>query len=129
MVVRGPIARARSVVPVPVRPSGTQRVPECVCVKLREYSSLTLARVMLHCLEYSIYGHVLLYGVYWGCSRGCYCRSHITEEGIPVLAVMHEDPEISDTVCISPLFPRTKTVQWLIDAPSITLTNIGITEV
>ena len=29
-VVRGrPIARARSVVPVPVRPSATQRVPEC----------------------------------------------------------------------------------------------------
>ena len=23
-------------VPVPVRPSGTQRVPECVCVKLNE---------------------------------------------------------------------------------------------
>ena len=44
MVVRGrPIARARSVVPVPVRRSGTQRVPECVCVK-----------------KYSIYGHVLL---------------------------------------------------------------------
>ena len=62
--------------------------------------------------------------------------SRITEEGIPVLAVMHEyssvifeDPEISDTVCISPLLPRTKTVQWLIDAPSVTLTNIGITEV
>ena len=34
MVVRGrPIARERSVVPVPVRPSGMQRVPECVCVK------------------------------------------------------------------------------------------------
>ena len=47
MVVRGrPIARARSVVPVPVRPSATQRVPECVCVKLREY-----ARVMLHRYE------------------------------------------------------------------------------
>ena len=39
-------------VPVPVRPSGTQRVPECVCVKLREYSSLTLARVMLHEVQY-----------------------------------------------------------------------------
>ena len=34
MVVRGrPIARERSVVPVPVRPCGTQGVPECVCVK------------------------------------------------------------------------------------------------
>ena len=43
MVVRvRPIARERSVAPVSVRPSGTQRVPECVCVK------------------YSIYGHVLL---------------------------------------------------------------------
>ena len=52
MVVRGrPIARARSVVPVPVRPSGTQRVPECVCVKLREYASLTLARVIPHRYE------------------------------------------------------------------------------
>ena len=52
MVVRGrPIARARSVVPVPVRPSGMQRVPECVCVKLREYASLTLARVMPHRYE------------------------------------------------------------------------------
>ena len=52
MVVIGrPIARARSVVPVAVRPSATQRVPECVCVKLREYSSLTLALVMLHCYE------------------------------------------------------------------------------
>ena len=34
-----------------VRPSATQRVPECVCVKLREYASLTLARVMLHRYE------------------------------------------------------------------------------
>ena len=52
MVVRGrPIARARSVVPVPVRPSATQRVPKCVCVKLREYATLTLARVMLHRYE------------------------------------------------------------------------------
>ena len=52
MVVRGrPIARARSVVPVPVRLSATQRVPECVCVKVREYSSLTVARVMLHRYE------------------------------------------------------------------------------
>ena len=52
MVVRGrPIARVRSVVPVPVRPSGTQRVPECVCVKLREYTSLTLARVIPHRYE------------------------------------------------------------------------------
>ena len=35
MVVRGrPIARARSVVPVPVRPSATLRVPECVCVNM-----------------------------------------------------------------------------------------------
>ena len=52
MVVRGrPIARVRSVVPVPVRPSATQRVPECVCVKLREYASLTLARIMLHRYE------------------------------------------------------------------------------
>ena len=52
MVVRGrPIARARSVVPVPVRPSATQRVPECVCVNMREYASLTLARVMLHRYE------------------------------------------------------------------------------
>ena len=43
MVVRGrPIAKASSVVPVPVRPSGTQRVPECV---------LTLARVMFHRYE------------------------------------------------------------------------------
>ena len=42
MIVRGrPIARARSVVPVPVRPSATQRMPEFVCVKLREYASLT----------------------------------------------------------------------------------------
>ena len=33
MVVTGrPIARARSVVPVPGRPSATQRVPKCVCV-------------------------------------------------------------------------------------------------
>ena len=48
MVIRGwPIARARSVVPVPVRPSGTQRVPECVC----DYASLTLARVMPHRYE------------------------------------------------------------------------------
>ena len=38
-------------VPVPVRPSGTQRVPECICVKLREYASLTLARVMPHRYE------------------------------------------------------------------------------
>ena len=38
-------------VPVPVRPSATQRVPECVCVKLREYASLTLARVMFHRYE------------------------------------------------------------------------------
>ena len=38
-------------VPVPVRPSATQRVPKCVCVKLREYASLTLARVMLHRYE------------------------------------------------------------------------------
>ena len=45
------IARARSVVPVPVRPSATQRVPKCVCVKLREYASLTLAHVMLHRYE------------------------------------------------------------------------------
>ena len=52
MVVRGrPIARARSVVPVPVRPSTTQRVSECVCVKLREYSSLIVARMMLHRYE------------------------------------------------------------------------------
>ena len=50
MVVRGrPIARAHSVVPVPVRPSATQRVPECVCVKLN--ASLTLARVMFHRYE------------------------------------------------------------------------------
>ena len=38
-------------VPVPVRPSVTQRVPECVCVKLREYASLTLVRVMFHRYE------------------------------------------------------------------------------
>ena len=47
MVVRGqPIAWARSVVMVPVRPSGTQRVLECVCVKLREYASLGLACIV-----------------------------------------------------------------------------------
>ena len=37
-------------VPVPVRPSATQRVPD-VCVKLREYASLNLARVMFHRYE------------------------------------------------------------------------------
>ena len=58
MVIRGrPIARARSVVPVPVRPSGTQPVSCPIAMK------------------YSIYGHVLLDRVYWGCSRGCYCCS------------------------------------------------------
>ena len=42
MVVRGrPIARARSMVPVPVRPSATQRVPECVCVKLSVRGAVT----------------------------------------------------------------------------------------
>ena len=53
MVVRGrPIARARSVVPVPVGLSATQRVPECVCVKyMRECVSLTVARVMFHRYE------------------------------------------------------------------------------
>ena len=38
---------------------------------LREYVSLTVARVM----KYSIYGHLLFDWVYWGCSRGCYCCS------------------------------------------------------
>ena len=38
-------------VPVPVRPSATQRVPKCVCVKLRDCASLILARVMLHRYE------------------------------------------------------------------------------
>ena len=82
MVVRGrPIARARSVVPVSVRPSATQRVPECVCVKyMRECVSLTVARVMLHPYEVqyiraSIERHLLFDWVYWGCSRGCYCCS------------------------------------------------------
>ena len=76
MVVRGrPIARARSVVPVPVRPSGTRRVPECVCVKLREYASLTLARVMPHRYEVQYIRACIVSRVYWGCSRGCYCCS------------------------------------------------------
>ena len=76
MVVRGrPNSRARSVVPVPVRPSSTQRVPERVCVKLREYASLTLARVMFHRYEVQYILQVLLDRVYWGCWRGCYCCS------------------------------------------------------
>ena len=64
MVVRGrPIARARSVQCTlrgagASRPSATQRVPECVCVNLREYASLTLARIMLHRYEVQ---HVLGY--------------------------------------------------------------------
>ena len=76
MVVRGrPIAKVRSVVPVPVRPSATQRVPaECVCVKLREYSSLTLTREF-HRYEVQYIRHVLLDRVYLGCSKGYYCCS------------------------------------------------------
>ena len=66
MVVRGrPIARARSVVPMPVRPSPTQRVPECVCVKLN--ASLTLARVMFH--RYEVQGMYCWTG-YIGAVRG-----------------------------------------------------------
>ena len=68
MVVRGrPIARARSVVPVPVRPSATQRVPECVCVKLN--ASLTLARVMFHRHEVQYTGMYCWTG-YIGAVRG-----------------------------------------------------------
>ena len=72
MVVRGrPIARARSVVPVPVRRSATQRVPECVCVKLREYASLTLARVMLHRYEVQyIRACIICWTGYIGALRG-----------------------------------------------------------
>ena len=68
MVVRG-----RSVVPVPVRPSATQRVPECVslCVKLREYASLTLARVMLHRYEVQyIRACIICWTGYIGAVRG-----------------------------------------------------------
>ena len=88
MVVRGrPIARARSVVRVPVRPSATQRVPECVCVKLREYASQTLSRVMFHLYEVQYIRACVVGPGILGLFEGCYCCSLARQPYFPCFSL------------------------------------------